>query len=149
MARKGNRSKNGRGVSIPQPLRYRSTMPRSRPSLSPLRPRPLRAGPYYFKPISMTLPGDRRTFHPAPTFSRPAFSKFQRSATRLVMPNPVQRAALMNKRASGWATAFDKPRDVMVCVRRKIRREVIHALGLGGAAGMVPRKRNPFSGVSC
>lgn len=149
MARRANKSKTGRVVSTSTPQRYRSTMPRSRPSLSPARPRPLRSGPYYFQPINMTLPGDRRTFHPAPDFSRPAFSAFQRSATRLVMPGPVKRAKLMSARSNAWATAFDKPRDVMVCVRRKIRREVIHALGLGGAAGMVPRKRNPFSGVSC
>lgn len=143
MARRANKSRVGRVISNPPLQRYRRAMPQPRPQLSAPRPRSLRSGPFLIKPI-----GDRRLFHPAPVFSRPALST-RRIASRLVTPTPFKRARLMSARSNGWATAFQNPPQVMICVRRKIRREVIHALGLGGASGMVPRRRNPFSEVSC
>lgn len=45
---------------------------------------------------------------------------------------------------------FVNPMFTMVCIRRKIRREVLHALGLKNKGrGGSPRKRNQFTKVRC
>jgi len=45
--------------------------------------------------------------------------------------------------------AFANPRYVAMCVRRKIRREVLHALKVAGGKGMRKPRRNYWSDVSC
>lgn len=49
----------------------------------------------------------------------------------------------------GSAVRFKDPRAVTICVRRKIRREVIFALGKRGKGARSPRKRNFWSEVRC
>lgn len=44
--------------------------------------------------------------------------------------------------------AFEQPRQVLVCVRRKTRREVILAKGKGGGKHRSPR-RGPWSSIHC
>lgn len=44
---------------------------------------------------------------------------------------------------------FPSNRDVMVCVRRKERKQVLHAKGVAGRKGMRFRRRNEFSSVRC
>lgn len=44
--------------------------------------------------------------------------------------------------------AFKAPKFVAICVRRKIRREVLLALGRGGGGKRRPR-RNAYSNVRC
>lgn len=43
--------------------------------------------------------------------------------------------------------AFDQPRRVLVCVRRKARREVLFARGTFGRGGQ--GRRSAYSGISC
>lgn len=45
--------------------------------------------------------------------------------------------------------AFAAPASVMVCVRRKMRREVLHALKRTRSGAGKPRRRNRFSDVRC
>lgn len=45
--------------------------------------------------------------------------------------------------------AFHIPRNVIVCIRRKVRREVMHALNKAGKGGMAPPKRNWLSRIGC
>lgn len=45
---------------------------------------------------------------------------------------------------------FRAPRGVLICVRRKIRKQVLHALRkTGKGSGRRPRRRNAWSGVKC
>lgn len=44
---------------------------------------------------------------------------------------------------------FDVPARVMVCVRRKVRREVMFAIGRGGGGNTRRRRRNQESNVKC
>lgn len=73
---------------------------------------------------------DRREF--SPEIFRPARA-FRRSATQLVVPNVnkerERNRPFVNIPAS---VGFNNPRLVAICVRRKRRREVLHALGRTG-----------------
>lgn len=44
---------------------------------------------------------------------------------------------------------FKVPHDVLVCLRRKIRREVLHALKLKKSGGGGRRRRNQYSDIEC
>lgn len=45
--------------------------------------------------------------------------------------------------------AFRRPSRVLVCVRRRIRREVMHAFGKAGKVGQKRPRRGPYSSVRC
>lgn len=45
--------------------------------------------------------------------------------------------------------AFQQPEKVIVCIRRKIRKEVLHALKLTRKNGGGARKRTPLSDIHC
>lgn len=84
---------------------------------------------------------DRRRYHPQTLF-RPAVAS-QRYGTRLVIGAVAGRENALNR------LQFHIPNMVAICVRRKVRREVLHALdktrrGKGGS-----RRRNPYSGIQC
>lgn len=92
---------------------------------------------------------DRRLNHPLPRIHRPAVASV-RSATRLIA-HPLRSftTAVGNNAPAG--IRFYLPDRVAICVRRKIRREVVHALrinpkhGRGGGK----RRRTPHSGIKC
>lgn len=44
---------------------------------------------------------------------------------------------------------FSSPAQVIMCVRRKVRREVLNALGVAGGVVSRRRRRNAFSSVRC
>lgn len=89
---------------------------------------------------------DRRTFHPAGKLNRPAAAT-PRSASRLTAYS--SRAITVGDVPD--RIAFSLPQKVAICVRRKIRREVVHALQLhrrhGSGSGR--RRRTPYSGIKC
>lgn len=99
-------------------------------------------------PSSLSLIEDRRFFHPLVDVA-PARSF--RARPRLVVHSPnVNRNAVRNKFAVPSGIGFDVPRNVVICVRRKSRKEVLHALkftGRGSGAGK--KRRNYWSDVSC
>lgn len=84
---------------------------------------------------------DRRQFHPG---TRPARS-LKRSDAQLVIRDPIGGVRL-NKLA--FKVGFKVPSRVALCVRRKERREVLHARGAAGGKVRPPR-RNEFSDVRC
>lgn len=45
--------------------------------------------------------------------------------------------------------AFENPLKMVICLKRKMRREVMHALGLSGIKGQKSPKFNKFSTVRC
>lgn len=88
---------------------------------------------------------DRRTFHPLRDL-RPVAS-FVKSAARVVakqrvnFPQPSQTKAIL---------AFADPRRVLVCLRRRIRREVLHAKRVAGSGKPMRKpRRNSLSSISC
>lgn len=87
---------------------------------------------------------DRRTFHPLRT-SRPA-AALPRAASRLVVKSSAVNHFRDNLSAR---VGFAVPERVAVCVRRKERREVIHAIGRAGGGGSRRRRRNNWSDVIC
>lgn len=93
---------------------------------------------------------DRRQFHPEAAF-RPArsfISPFHRLVA--VDRNRDQFARLRSfPSQTKAAIAFDTPKFVLVCVRRNIRREVMHAYGISGSRGQRRPRFNWTSRVSC
>jgi len=100
---------------------------------------------------------DRRLYHPLGR-SRPAAGFFL-PRHRLVVPRtPARRAMRVTAPllvGPGAETSsvpigigFQAPRQVAVCIRRKTRREVIHAKGIAVSRVRRPR-RTEYSGVEC
>lgn len=86
-------------------------------------------------PLRLLPLGDGRFFHPSPALTRP-FAAAPRAAARLV--------------AKGTGVRFADPMGVVTCVRRKLRREVLFALGVGGARGKKNKpRRTAGSEISC
>lgn len=91
---------------------------------------------------------DRRSFHPAGPM-RPA-SSFRRADRRIVLKQSSKFAPLRNDTYADWRIGFSVPKRVAICVRRKQRKEIIHALKLSGKGARARRhKRNYWSGVDC
>lgn len=44
---------------------------------------------------------------------------------------------------------FDQPKTVIRCIRRKQRKEVLHALKVAGRGGLKHPRRNVYSSISC
>ena len=109
--------------------------------------RPTLVRPSLISPVDWEAPlrtlEDRRTWHPGsvPTAwepakvigGRPARLRASRRPS-LLSPSPV--------------VAFDVPERVAVCVRRKTRKEVIHAKGVAGGRVRRP-SRSIYSSISC
>lgn len=93
--------------------------------------------------------GDRRFFHPAPAFSRPAMLFSGRPARVVATPPKKQLLARSGQlqRPLWSGLSFHLPKKVVVCVQRGVRREVLAARGALGANR--PGRRGPFSSVRC
>lgn len=98
--------------------------------------------PSYFDSYVKALE-DRRTFYPDPLF-RPA-AALPRHAARIVASSSGGGNAFY----PSSRIAFAAPRGVAVCVRRKERREVLHALGKAGGRVSRRRRRTWTSEVDC
>lgn len=104
----------------------------------------------YSVPFPVT---DRRIFNPEKRFSRPAV-RFSGRPARVIAPQ-ARKARLARSRGfsspffTGASLAFANPRSVAVCVRRGVRREVLHAKGVAGSRGLRRPKRNHFSSIRC
>lgn len=116
-------------------------------SLSPPRFRQLEIFP------SLQEFEDRRLWHPEDPIS-PARS-FTTSRHRLSLvdsPSRYQYSLKKNYRNLNQTKArisFVDPHRVLVCVRRKVRKEVMHALRHAGRSGQRKPRRNAYSSVSC
>lgn len=102
-------------------------------------------------PVNLALFEDRRSFHPAGPY-RPAFS-LPRSAARVVGSTGITRSALNGAKArtlSPHTLTFQAPDRVVLCVRRKRRKEVLFAKGVGGSKKRQRKpRRNYWSSISC
>lgn len=116
-----------------------------------------------FRPL-----GDSRTFHPEGVYRRPAAlrrssSDVIASRPRLEFPpgwrNPLDPTREtdelnrvmrdMERRIRRHPFSFRRPSDVVICLKRKIRRRVMHALGFAGQSGFNPPTRTYYSRVIC
>lgn len=100
---------------------------------------------------------DRRTFHPQGA-ARPAAGFFV-PRHRLVVRAPARRSVTVTGPGLGASPSqdffsppigvgFQAPRQVAVCIRRKVRKQVMHAKGFAGGKVRRPR-RTEYSGVIC
>lgn len=89
---------------------------------------------------------DRRRFHPEGV-DRPAVMLSGSPVARLVVGPDVKRGP--RRGVLPWTLAFANPSRTMICVRRRERREVIHALGVAGSHGLRPPSRNWTSDIVC
>ena len=90
---------------------------------------------------ALQLLEDRRLFHPEQAF-RPALSFGMIRQQRVVVRKANRRDTVVPS-----ALAFPVPRKVAICQRRKERREVMIARGVGGSRA--PKRRNYFSDIRC
>lgn len=128
MARRSNSSYSG-------PTRYH--YPIAKPRLF---------GPIYLTGLRSPL-GDRRSFYP--DVFRPAdYRGLRLNRSLVVKPSRVSssRSVLLKPDV----LSFRNPRMVMICARRKMRREVLAAKGrIGRGSGHGAKRRNEFSEVKC
>jgi len=130
MSKKSNR--NGRrGNTL-------STANRRLPTLSP-------SNPWAMSDYSLLSEvEDRRTYHPDGPVRSPRDVRGLRVSTSAAPRPPKDPWAATPSRV-----AFSVPQEVLVCVRRKQRKEVLHALNKTGKSGQKRPHRNYFSDIQC
>lgn len=102
-----------------------------RPALSPLR-------------LDILALEDRRQWHPERQ-NRP----FAAAPIQARRPVAKQRPAFSQPSQTKAIIAFADPSRVAVCVRRGVRREVLHALKVAGGTGQRRPRFNASSKISC
>ncbi len=88
---------------------------------------------------------DRRLYHPLGA-ARPLLTTSSRRPV-LVVSQPKKQKA--KPKGPVYRVQFAKPRFVLVCVRRNIRKQVLHALNKTGRGGQRRPRRNQWSEISC
>lgn len=92
---------------------------------------------------------DRREFHPERA-RRPARGFFIPRHRLVILSDPVGDSMRDMSQSVPFSIGFERPKQVAVCIRRKQRREVIHALGKAGAGVRRRRpRRSEYSDVRC
>jgi hypothetical protein len=94
---------------------------------------------------------DRRKFHfdeyQAVSVSKPRH-RLKVSKPRQPSKNQDRFAHLRTGQTKGLI-AFQNPSKVAICIRRKQRKQVLHAIGKAGKVGQRRPKRNYFSSIHC
>lgn len=96
---------------------------------------------------------DRRLWHPQGAW-RPAAS-FVTPRHRLTLVDRSRRTPWGGVRLSSYPSgsnalvAFQKPSQVLICVRRQMRKEVLHALRKTGKLGQGAPRWSEYSSISC
>lgn len=100
---------------------------------------------------SLTDVQDFRRWTPTrPKMAKTVLGTPARVTTRPVKTySPSLRTFGAPKRALREVKQFVDPRSVLVCARRKMRREVLHALRKAGKRGQKTPRRNYWSDVHC
>lgn len=96
-----------------------------------------------YLPKSLRQIEDRRTWHPDGAQKRPPATVHSSKAKLAVAP-PQK-----NKRILPHRIAFQAPKSVLVCIRRKMRAEVLHALKRTRRGSGSPKHRTAFSDIKC
>lgn len=116
---------------------------------------PLDQNNYFKRSIPLNEFEDRRHFHPEGT-RRPATTFRSLPAKLKVRDIPRQKANTYDYSAQSftypsYALGFIQPKRVLLCVRRNIRKQVLHAFGIAGRRGLGRDgvKWNEDSKISC
>lgn len=102
-----------------------------------------------------TLGQDRRTFSPSPFATRTNAGRPTRLIAKPLGPRKQARSQRLSYKPGylPYSVAFSSPRSVAICVRRGIRKEVLHALGISGRRGLGRgrggSRRTVFSKIRC
>lgn len=113
-----------------------------------LTPRVARVVPLTPAVAQLRLIQDLRTFYPQPAL-RPAF-RLDGARASLTVARPASRSTARTKSLLPSAVGFHQPQQVLVCVRRKRRKEVLHALRkVGRGFGRRKKHFNKWSNVRC
>lgn len=91
-------------------------------------------------PVDLLEVEDRRRFSPL---------SVPRAASLRVPGVRIGQVKKFKSRALRPGFFFTGSRSVMVCVRRKERKEVMHAKGIAGRRGLRRPKRSAFTSVRC
>lgn len=134
------KKRTGRDIitSLSQPYRYR-------PVPHVLRPPSVS---YKTNMFALSLIEDRRTHYPGLSpYKRPVVSEAVGRPARLkLIQNPRHRQPSYTKAL----VAFAEPDKLPLCIRRRVRKEVLHAKGVAGSKKPQRKpRRNEFSDVSC
>lgn len=95
------------------------------------------------RPIDLSVFDDRRTYHPGLAHMRPALSVRRKADADVVVKKALPPTKLPHQ------LSFRVPNYVALCIRRKVRREVIHALDLTRKGAGGAKRRNNWSDVEC
>lgn len=90
---------------------------------------------------------DRRRWHPEGDSEPAKSARIWRHRLTTVFRQPSSFPGTYSPTAE--IMAFQAPSKLMVCVRRKERAEVLHALGKTGRVGQRPGRWNSFSRIAC
>lgn len=93
-------------------------------------------------PIVLPEIEDRRTYNPTKTVARPR--SIRQDQARVTLKSPRAKT-LQTKTPLGFAV----PDKVALCVRRNIRKEVLHAKRVAGRSGLKRPRRNFWSSIKC
>lgn len=98
----------------------------------------------------LTLFEDRRLYHPEQA-QRPALSfRGAKHSLTVTTNTPKKIQGRFGDRSQTKGTvAFGQPNALLVCVRRKVRKEVLHAFRKTGKRGNKKPRRNWLSSISC
>lgn len=152
--RRRSKQRSGRDDSLPS---LTPRLPRSEP-LADLLSLPRAApGRGFFSPDPLDLREfeDRRLWYPAhhvATGYRPPGTFFgvpARVVAGQARKAPVGRSSPLPDLYPAVRVGFEEPRSTLICVRRKQRREVLHAFGVAGRRGLRPPRRSQFSAITC
>lgn len=101
--------------------------------------------------MSLRVYEDRRTFHPDADYRYPA--SFRYTTPIVVGPTPPigksSRQLQSRFNTPPASVAFETPKQVLTCVRRKIRAEVMHATRKAGIKGQKTPRRSVHSDIHC
>lgn len=89
---------------------------------------------------------DRRRFHPEGVVRAARRVDSGRARFRIVGSTDF---AAPEARSVPFGIGFREPKRVLVCIRRKIRREVLHAFRVAGRRGLNGPRYSEFSKVRC
>lgn len=131
---------------------------RPRPAVLDLIPWPVRrsrrttwSSKVSIPPIDLSLFEDNRQWSPD-TYSRTT-RRLGGVPARLSVSNAVSTSGRPGKHRSYFfpspTVTFQRPGSVVLCIRRHVRRQVLHAFSIAGKKGLNPPRRTAASNISC
>lgn len=93
-------------------------------------------------PVTLPLIEDRRRYNPTKTVAPPA--SIRKDQARVTLKSPRARILQTNT-----PLGFSVPEKVALCVRRAVRKEVLHAKKVAGKSGLKKPRRNFWSKIKC